>query len=274
MSQLQHDNSIHTIIAVLSFEAQPLADDEQEAASRGVDASQIAQQAAHALRGPVPRDSVPASTQQHSSSRRTTADSILDRLLREIDEPSVARRTAEQATAQPSVDGSCSTADTTLPAVPTLGSDTGPQPAASNPKQSSNSRRTSASGAAANVNPLLSHANYSQDPAGHRSTVDSVLASVLDQVEHEVNEDEADQASVDSLLDGVLAEVAGAASRQRTTADSVLDAMLDDMANSGMDGQAVMRRQVSGMYSAQASHLQQQQLQGVRHLLCSFMHIA
>lgn len=218
---------------------------------------------------------LPASTQQHASSRRTTTDIVLDRLLHEVDEPSVSRRrTAEQATAQPSDTGSRSAADTTQPAVLTWGNSAGPQPAASNPIQSSNSRRSSVSGAAAaSANPLLSHADDFQAPAGHRSTVDSVLASVLNEVEHEV-EDEADQASVDSLLDGVLAEVAGAASRQRTTADSVLDAMLDDMANSSVDGQGVMRRQFSGMYSAQASHSQQQQLQGVRHLLCSFMHIA
>ena len=59
-----------------------------------------------------------------------------------------------------------------------------------------------------------------------RSTTDSVLSDVLDDVK------DAEQASVDSLLDGVLNEVAGAASCQRTTADNVLDAMLEDLAHS------------------------------------------
>ena len=222
---------------------------------------------------------MPASIQQHSSSRRTTTDSVLDRLLREVDEPSLSRRhTAEQATAQLSDAGRRSTADTTQRAVPNSGNGTGPQPAASSPIHS---RRSSASGAgaasgAASVNPLLTHADQTQAPVGHRTTTDSILASVLDQVEHEVNEDDADRASVDSLLDGVLAEVAGAASRQRTTADSVLDAMLDDMADGSMDGQSAMRRQSSGLCDAQAGHSQQPQLQGVRHLsvlLCAHCHV-
>lgn len=242
------------------------ADGEQDPAFEVADASQTAQQAAHALHAPVDRDSVPASTQHLSGSRRTTTDSVLDRVLHEVEGSSLPRQhSAAQVLAHPCGAGRRYTADTTLPATPNPGSSSGPQLAASNPMQSGSSRRSSASEGTASVNPLLSHADPIQATAGHRSTADSVLASVLDEVEAEV-EDEADQASVDSLLDGVLAEVAGAACRQRTTADSVLDAMLDNMASDSADGQGDMGRQSSGVYSAPPGHLPQQQLQGVRHL--------
>lgn len=159
---------------------------------------------------------------------------------------------------QPSVTGRRSTADTMLQNKAT----TGPQLAASNPMQSSNSksRRSSASGTTADVLPLLGHGGHTQAASGYRSTADSVLASVLDEVEHEV-EGKADQ-SVDKLLDDVLVEVAGAASRQRTTADSVLDAMLDDMSSSQLQGLSDIRRQASGQYSVQAG------LQAVSSLPC------
>lgn len=206
----------------------------------------------------------PASEQRHTSSRRTTTDSVLDRLLHEVDAATLSRQhSASQATtAQPSNAGRHDVA-ATIHAVPNQGI-TGPQLAASNSMQSksSNSRRNSAFGAAANVQPLLSHVGQTQAPSGYRSTSDSVLASVLDEVEHEV-EGEADQASIDSLLDGVLADVAGAASQQRTTADSVLDAMLDDISSSQMGVQSD-RRQSRSQHSVQGDHLHQQQLQAVR----------
>ena len=233
------------------------------------DGSLIAQQAEHALHRPsssVERDSVPSVPAQcQTSSKRTTTDSVLDRLLHEVDAAALFREpTAAQATSIPPSDaGRRNTADTVLHTVPSQGNNTtGPQLTASNPMQSSNSRRSSASGAAGGVQPLLSRLDPVKAQSGRRSTTDSVLASVLDEVEHEV-EDDAAQASIDSLLDGVLTEVAGAASRQRTTADSVLDAMLDDISSSQMDVQSNMERQSSSEHSAQADRLQQQQLQAV-----------
>ena len=247
------------------------ADDEQEAAFEAPDGSQIAQQAKHALHRPgstvesVP--SAPASEQRQTSSRRTTADSVLDRLVHEDDAAALSRQhTATQATfVQPSDAGRRRTAEPVLHAVPKPGNNTtGPQLAASNPMQSrssnSNSRRSSASGAAASVQPLLRLADPTDAPSGCLSTTD--LASVLDEVEREV-EVEADQASVDSLLDGVLAEVAGAASRQRTTADSVLDAMLDDISSSQMEVHSNIGGQSNREHNVQADDLQQQQLQAV-----------
>ena len=213
-----------------------------------------------------PATSVPASEQRHSSSRRTTTDSVLDRLLHEVDAATLSRQhSAAQAITAQSSDAGSPAVDSMQHAVPTQGI-TGPQLAASSSMQSrsstSNSRRNSASGAAVHVQPLLSHAVETQAPSAYRSTVDSVLASVLDEVEHEV-EGEADQASIDSLLNDVLAEVAGAASQQRTTADSVLDAMLDDISSSHLRVQSDTRRQSSSQHSIQADHLQQQQLQAV-----------
>lgn len=194
-------------------------------------------------------------------------------MLQEVGSSAVSRQpSAVQTAAQPSDAGRRNTADTMLHAVPNQGNKTSEaQLAASTPMQGSNSRRNSASEGTASVNPFPRHADQAQAPAGRRSTAESVLASVLDEVENEVDdggEGDADQASVDSLLDGVLAEVAGAASRQRTTADSVLDAMLDDVTTGQMRvHEADMRRQSSGQYSIQTGHLQQQQLQAVGHLL-------
>lgn len=240
------------------------ADDEQEV--EAPDASHIAQQAEHALHCPgstVRPDPVTSAPASQKSSRRTTTDGVLDRLLHEVDASMLPRQdSAAQATnAQPSVTGRRSTADTMLPANQNNDT-TGPQLAASNPMQSSssNSRRSSASGTAAGVLPLHSHVDHPQAASGYRSTADSVLASVLDEVEHEV-EGKANH-SVDKLLDDVLVEVAGAASRQRTTADSVLDAMLDDMSSSQLEVISDIRRQPSGQYSVQAG------LQAVSHLPC------
>ena len=264
-----------SIISVLRTGCQN-ADDEHEAAFEAPDASEIARQAEHALHRPSstedrdPTTSAPASEPRQTSSRRTTTDSLLDRLLHEVDAATLARQrsAAPITTAQPCDATRRDKADA-VHAVPNQGM-TGPRLAASNSMQStssnSNTRRNSASGAAANVQPSLSHDDQTQAPSGYRSTADSVLASVLHEVEHEV-EGEADQASIDSLLDGVLAEVAGTASQQRTTADSVLDAMLDDISSSQMEVQSD-RRQLSSQHSFQGDHLQQQQLQAVsRYLL-------
>ena len=234
------------------------------------DASHLAQQAEHALHRPgstVKPDLDTSAPASQKSSRRTTTDGVLDRLLHEVDAAMLPRQhsAVEATSAQPSVTGRRSTADTMLQ--PNQNNDsTGPQLAASNPMQSSsssNSRRTSASGTAADVLPLPSRVEHTQDASGYRSTADSVLASVLDEVEHEVK-GTADQ-SVDKLLDDVLVGVAGAASQQRTTADSVLDAMLDDMSSGQLEGLSDMRRQPSGQYSVQAG------LQAVSRLPCNWM---
>lgn len=239
------------------------ADDEQE--MEAPDPSHVAQQAEHAMHRPgstVKPDLDASAPASQESSRRTTTDSVLDRLLHEVDAGMLPRQhsSAQATSAQPSVTGRRSTADTNQ-----SNNTSGPQLAASNRMQSSNSnsRRTSASGTvapAAEVLPVLSRVDHTQAASGYRSTADCVLASVLDEVEHEV-EGTADQ-SVDKLLDDVLVEVAGAASRQRTTADSVLDAMLDDMSSSQLEVVSDMRRQPSGQYSIQAG------LQAVSSLPC------
>ena len=210
-----------------------------------------------------PATSMPALEQRQTSSRRTTTDSVLDRVLHEVDAATLSRQhsAAQAAIAQPSAAGRSNVADAVLYAVPNQGIP-GPQLAASNSMQSSNSRRNSASEAAANVQHSRSQVDETQAPSGYRSTTDSVLASVLDEVEHEV-EGEADQACIDSLMSGVLAEVAGAASQKMTTADSVLDAMLNDVSSSQVGVQSDVRRQSSSQHSIQADHLQHQQLQAV-----------
>lgn len=153
------------------------------------------------------------------SSRRDTADSVLEAVLREVALPSAA---AAQLSAR-------------------VAGHSGPTGAPHAPAG------------------LVTHDPECSDSAraGPRSTADSVLDYVLDDIE------EADQASVDSLLDGVLNEVAGAASRQRTTADSVLDAMLDDMSSSRGPAQEGMPSRSAEQRTGHMAHLHQDQAQAV-----------
>ena len=168
------------------------------------------------------RSSAVADTLAHPgcSSRRDTADSVLEAVLREVALPSAA---ASQLSAR--VAGH---------SAPTGAPHTPAGHVTHDPHECGDSAR-----------------------AGGRSTADSALDHVLDDIE------DADQAYVDSLFDAVLNEVAGEDSRQRTTADSVLDAMLDDLSSSrGPDQEGVLSRS-DEQRTGHMAHLQQDQAHAV-----------
>ena len=193
--------------------------------------------------------------QSQIASRRTTTDSVLDRLVQQVHTEAEERRLpADDPSLQPmrqqlGPEGSVSIfPQTATPsgsaAADTVGHSTNGQaedwsqqqpqlqsvPSAARParqRPTADSLEHSTTEQAENWSQHQAQAQSMPNtvgPARQRPTADSVLSDILDDVE------EAEQASVDTLLDGVLNEVAGAASRQRTTADSVLDAMLNDLA--------------------------------------------
>ena len=187
------------------------------------------------------------------SSTRTTTDSVLDRTLLEMESRSctVSRQPSEVADtlAAPS-DSRRHTADSVVDAV--LREVTQPDAAAPQPSTTSASQNGATRGLQSSGHPVAAgHMQDVFDQPGHRPTADAVLVDVLADVEG------AEQESVDSLLDGVLNEVVGAASRQRTTADSVLDAMLDDVSASRLLSQEGMPSHSDGHRIDQTPHLQQ-----------------
>ena len=197
------------------------------------------------------------------SSARTTTDSVLDTTLLQVERRScaVSRQPSgvADALAAPS-DSRRHTADSILDAV--LRGVTQPDAAAPQPSTSA-TQNGATRGMQSSAHPMaIGHMQDVLDRSGHRPTADAVLDDVLADVE------EAEQGSVDSLLDGVLDEVAGAASRQRTTADSVLDAMLDDMSTSRLLSQEGMPKHSDGHQTDQTPYLQQGQAQPVR-LTCA-----
>jgi len=187
------------------------------------------------------------------SSTRTTTDSVLDRTLLEVESRScaVSRQPSGMADtlAAPS-DSRRHTADSVVDAV--LREVTQPDAAAPQPSTTSASQNGATRGLQSSGHPMAAgHMQDVFDQPGHRPTADAVLVDVLADVEG------AEQESVDSLLDGVLNEVVGAASRQRTTADSVLDAMLDDVSASRLLSQEGMPSHSDGHRIDQTPHLQQ-----------------
>ena len=195
------------------------------------------------------------------SSTRTTSDSVLDRTLLEVESRSctVSRQPSGMADtlAAPS-DSRRHTADSVLDAV--LWEVTQPDAAAPQPSTTSAPQNGATRGPHSSGHPMVAdHIQDVLDQPVHRPTADAVLDDMLANVE------EAEQESVDSLLDGVLDEVVGAASRQRTTADSVLDAMLDDVSASRLLSQEGMPRHCVD----QMPHLQQGQAQPVSLLTCT-----
>ncbi|DBB03911.1 TPA: hypothetical protein ACH3X1_012996 [Trebouxia sp. C0004] len=193
------------------------------------------------------------------SSTRSTTDSVLDKTLLEVESRSctVSRQPSGVAdTPAAPCDSRRHTADSVLDAV--LREVTQPDAAAPQPSTSSVTQNGYTRGMQSSAHPTAAgHMQDVLDQPGHRPTVDSVLDDVLADFE------EAEQESVDSLLDEVLDEVAGAASRQRTTADSMLDAMLDDVSTSRLPSQESMPRHSHGHRVAETPHLQQGQAQPV-----------
>ena len=203
-----------------------------------------------------------AAARYQASSKRTTTDSVLDRMLNDISTAGLSRQpsaAARQARAPP---GSNTAHDLHDAAHHT---DAVQQPSTSKPLQSStsSSRRNSFSNADSAAAAFIRPADAAHPQTGLRVTADSALDGVLRQVE-----DDADQASVDSLLDGVLEQVAGAVTRQRTTADSVLDAMLDDLAGSQAD--ALADASCKSKDDAQEDHMLQPHIQAVSSHLADF----
>ena len=241
------------------------ADDEEEAEVDSPKVAPAAPQAEHTSRwqsSAADTDPVPATTEQHqqqSSSKRTTADSVLECMLQDVSSSAMPRpHSGAAAEAGPSdVSNTDSSVLNAWLHDSSHANVAAEQPSTSKPVHDCTSRRSSASEAAAEQASESSHAD--QTLIGHRSTADSVLESMLIAVE-----DEAAQAIGDSLLDTVLAEVAGAASRQRTTADSILDTMVDDLASSKADADVGPDSLLSARH--QDGHMQRQ-LQAVSFLV-------
>lgn len=213
------------------------------------------------LRDIADTSSAPDVHQTHGS-RRTTTDSVVDRLLREVGSTAPALSRQHSGGAAPAAAPTSirhDTADSALSSV-VCGRNQSTTPSTSTAVHNAVSRGNSTAEPDAAGASLLNGVAHS----GRRPTADSVVDDMLDG-------DEADRASVDSLLDGVLEEVAGAASRQRTTADSVLDAMLDDLSSSRPGAQAGMASQSPLHHMHQTS--QQDQAQGVSpHHACPTWH--
>ena len=206
------------------------------------------------------------------SSTRTTTDSVLDKTLLEVESRSCAVSPQPSGVADTLAASSNSrrhTADSVLDAV--LREMTQPSAAAPQPSTTSATRNDATGGMHLSAHPTAAgHMQNVLDRPGHRPTADAVLDDVLADVE------EAEQESVDSLLDGVLDEVVGAASRQRTTADSVLDAMLNGVSTSGLLSEEGMPRHSDGHHVDETPHLQQGQAQSISlqaSLTCTYFSI-